>query len=73
MLFTNSYYSDSAAGKEPPKPKPRQRTLGMSLQATEKITDDAGSLDLSQAQTSSVSIPLSTDTFTNTTVRIFSI
>lgn len=41
----------------------------MSVQATEKTYGDAGSLDLSQAQTSSVSIPLS-DTFSDATVRI---
>lgn len=42
----------------------------MSLQATEKTNDDAESLDLSQAQTSSVSIPLSSETFSDATVRI---
>lgn len=42
----------------------------MSLKAAEKTNDDAESLDLSQAQTSSVSIPLSTDTSSDATVKI---
>lgn len=65
-------YSDSAAEREPPRPKPRQRTLGMSLQATGKMPDDAQSQDLSRPQTSSASIPLSTDTSSNSVVRSFS-
>lgn len=40
----------------------------MSLQAA--VNDDAESLDLSQAQTSSVSIPLSTDKSSDATVRM---
>lgn len=42
----------------------------MSLQAAEKTNDDAESLDQSLAQTSSVSIPLSTDASSDATVRI---
>ncbi|XP_045904071.1 microtubule-associated protein 9 isoform X1 [Micropterus dolomieu] len=57
--------ADSAMEREPPRPKPRQRTLGLSLHATEKIAEDAESQDLSRPQTSSASIPLSTDTSTN--------
>lgn len=73
MLFTNCYYSDSAAEKEPPRPKPRQRTLAMRLQATEKMAEDAESQDLSRPQTtSSASIPLSTDTSSTIAVRSFS-
>ncbi|XP_073330677.1 microtubule-associated protein 9 [Pagrus major] len=54
--------ADSATEREPPRPKPRQRTLGLSLHHTEKIAEDAESQDLSRPHTSSVSIPLSTDT-----------
>ncbi|XP_044047075.1 microtubule-associated protein 9 isoform X2 [Siniperca chuatsi] len=57
--------ADSATEREPPRPKPRQRTLGLSLHATEKIAEDAESQDLSRPQTSSASIPLSTDTSSN--------
>ncbi|XP_041641163.1 microtubule-associated protein 9 [Cheilinus undulatus] len=58
--------SDNAAEREPPKPKPRQRTFGLSLQATEKTAEDAESQDISRPQTSSASILLSTGTDTNT-------
>ncbi|XP_037620553.1 microtubule-associated protein 9 [Sebastes umbrosus] len=51
--------------REPPKPKPRQRTLGLNLHVTEKIAEDAESHDLSRPQTSSASIPLSSDTSSN--------
>ncbi|KAM8773745.1 microtubule-associated protein 9 isoform 2-T2 [Acanthopagrus schlegelii] len=57
--------ADSATEREPPRPKPRQRTLGLSLHAAEKIAEDAESQDLSRPHTSSVSIPLSTDTSSN--------
>lgn len=67
MLLTNCYYSDDAAEREPPRPKPRQRTLGLS--ATEKIDEDAESQDLSRPQTSSASIPVSFDRSSNVTVR----
>lgn len=69
MLLTNSYYSDSATEREPPRPKPRQRTLGLSLHATEKIAEDAESQDVSRPQTSSTSIPISTGTSSNIAVR----
>ncbi|KAI3353212.1 hypothetical protein L3Q82_019769 [Scortum barcoo] len=64
--------AESLAEREPPRPKPRQRTLGLSLQATEKIAGDADSQDLSRPQTSSASIPLSTDMSSNITVRSLS-
>uniref|UniRef100_A0A8D0A2G5 Microtubule-associated protein 9 n=1 Tax=Sander lucioperca TaxID=283035 RepID=A0A8D0A2G5_SANLU len=54
---------------EPPRPKPRQRTLGLSHHAAEKIAEDAESQDLSRPQTSSASIPLSTDMSSNIAVR----
>lgn len=66
---TNCYDSDSATEREPPRPKPRQRTLGLSLPTTENIAEDAESQDLSRPQTSSASIPLSTDTSSNIAVR----
>lgn len=69
MIFTNCHYLDSTAEKEPPRPKPRQRTLGMRVQATEKMAEDAESQDISRPQTSSVSIPLFSDTSSNTAVR----
>ncbi|KAM9363415.1 LOW QUALITY PROTEIN: microtubule-associated protein 9 [Symphorus nematophorus] len=58
-----------AAEREPPRPKPRQRTLGLTLYTAEKIAEDAESQDLSRPQTSSASIPLSTDMSSNITVR----
>lgn len=70
IIYTCCRSLDSGAAKEPPKPKPRLRTLAMSLQAAEKTNDDAESLELSQAQTSSVSIPLSTDASSDAAVRI---
>ncbi|XP_059184341.1 microtubule-associated protein 9 [Centropristis striata] len=57
--------SSADAEREPPRPKPRQRTLGLSLQTAEKIAEDAESQDLSRPQTSSASIPLSTGTSSN--------
>ncbi|XP_030280810.1 microtubule-associated protein 9 isoform X2 [Sparus aurata] len=65
ILLSHCYYSDSATEREPPRPKPRQRTLGLSLHAAEKIAEDAESQDLSRPHTSSVSIPLSTDSSSN--------
>lgn len=69
ILLSHCYYSDSATEREPPRPKPRQRTLGLSLHAAEKIAEDAESQDLSRPHTSSVSIPLSTDSSSNIAVR----
>ncbi|CAJ1052130.1 microtubule-associated protein 9-like [Xyrichtys novacula] len=54
--------ADSTTEREPPRPKPRQRTLGLNVQVTEKIAEDAEPEALSGAQTSSASIPVSTDT-----------
>ncbi|KAM7394237.1 hypothetical protein PAMP_021050 [Pampus punctatissimus] len=59
--------ADSVNEREPPRPKPRQRTLGLSVNATEKIAEDTESQDISRPQTSSTSIPLSTDTSSNIT------
>nr|XP_012778206.1 microtubule-associated protein 9 [Maylandia zebra] len=52
--------ADSVSEREPPRPKPRQRTLRLSFHTSEKPAEDFQ--DLSRPQTSSVSIPLSTDT-----------
>ncbi|XP_034384734.1 microtubule-associated protein 9 [Cyclopterus lumpus] len=51
--------------REPPRPKPRQRTLGLSLRAAERTAEDAASPDLSRPRTSSASIPLSSDASSN--------
>ncbi|XP_062281789.1 microtubule-associated protein 9 [Scomber scombrus] len=59
--------ADSVNEREPPRPKPRQRNLGLSFQTPEKIAEDAESQDTSRPQTSSASIPLSTDTSSNIT------
>uniref|UniRef100_A0A3B5B275 Microtubule-associated protein 9 n=1 Tax=Stegastes partitus TaxID=144197 RepID=A0A3B5B275_9TELE len=53
----------------PPRPKPRQRTLGLSVHATQKLTEETTSQDLSRPQTSSASIPLSSDTSSNIAIR----
>uniref|UniRef100_UPI003AAF0D71 microtubule-associated protein 9 n=1 Tax=Centroberyx gerrardi TaxID=166262 RepID=UPI003AAF0D71 len=59
--------SDSDIKSEPPRPKPRQRTTGLKFQAMEEHAEDTGSQDLSRPPTSSVSIPLSTDTASSIT------
>ncbi|XP_071361420.1 microtubule-associated protein 9 [Trachinotus anak] len=64
--------ADSATEREPPRPKPRQRTLGLSLHAAEKLAEETESQDLSRPQTSSASIPLSADTSSNTAMRSYS-
>lgn len=64
------HYSDSVSEREPPRPKPRQRTLRLSFHTSEKPAEDFQ--DLSRPQTSSVSIPLSTDTSGTIAVRICS-
>uniref|UniRef100_A0A8D3BM99 Microtubule-associated protein 9 n=1 Tax=Scophthalmus maximus TaxID=52904 RepID=A0A8D3BM99_SCOMX len=60
---------DIATEREPPKPKPRQRTLVLSSQVAQKLPEEMESQDLSRPQTSSASIPLSTDASSNTAVR----
>lgn len=71
MVFIKCYYSDTVAEKEPPKPKPRQRTFGKRLQTVEKKEEDAESQDFSRPQTSSTSIPFYTDTSSDSAVRNF--
>ncbi|XP_029290683.1 microtubule-associated protein 9 [Cottoperca gobio] len=61
------HVSSADTQREPPRPKPRQRTLGLSLHAAEKVAEHVESQDLSRPQTSSASIPLSADTFSNST------
>ncbi|CAG5939445.1 unnamed protein product [Menidia menidia] len=58
---------DSVTDREPPKPKPRQRTLGLKANVTEKPAEEVGSQDISRPQTSSASIPLSTATSSSIT------
>ncbi|KAM4585445.1 microtubule-associated protein 9 isoform 1-T2 [Odontesthes bonariensis] len=53
---------DSVAETEPPRPKPRQRTLGLKANVTEKPAEETASQDVSRPQTTSASIPLSTAT-----------
>ncbi|KAA8594840.1 hypothetical protein FQN60_011975 [Etheostoma spectabile] len=59
------HVSSADTEREPPRPKPRQRTLGLSHHAAKKIAEDTESQDLSRPQTSSASIPLSTDMSSN--------
>ncbi|KAM3864823.1 microtubule-associated protein 9 [Diretmus argenteus] len=56
--------TDSVIEREPPIPKPRQRTFGLNFHTTEEPSENTGSQDLSRPPTSSVSIPLSKDTAT---------
>ncbi|XP_029361336.1 microtubule-associated protein 9 isoform X2 [Echeneis naucrates] len=58
-----------AAEREPPRPKPRQRTLGLSLHTAEKPAEETESQDVSRPQTSSTSIPLSTDASSSTAMK----
>ncbi|KAM9314515.1 microtubule-associated protein 9 [Pholidichthys leucotaenia] len=53
--------TDSLTEREPPRPKPRQRTLRLNYHITEKQGEETESQNLSRPQTSSTSIPLSTD------------
>ncbi|XP_034441572.1 microtubule-associated protein 9 [Hippoglossus hippoglossus] len=61
--------ADIPTEREPPKPKPRQRTLGLLSHAVEKTPEESESQDLSRPQTSSASIPLSSGASSNTAVR----
>ncbi|XP_024145954.1 microtubule-associated protein 9 isoform X2 [Oryzias melastigma] len=54
--------ADHIKDKEPPKPKPRQRTFGLRSHVTEKPPEETASQDPSGPQTSSTSIPLSANT-----------
>ncbi|KAM4603423.1 microtubule-associated protein 9 isoform 2-T2 [Polymixia lowei] len=60
------FSTDSVSEREPPRPKPRQRTIGLHFHTMEEHAEDSGS-PLSRPTTSSVSIPLSTDTASNIT------
>uniref|UniRef100_A0A665WH80 Microtubule-associated protein 9 n=1 Tax=Echeneis naucrates TaxID=173247 RepID=A0A665WH80_ECHNA len=62
-------HSEGAAEREPPRPKPRQRTLGLSLHTAEKPAEETESQDVSRPQTSSTSIPLSTDASSSTAMK----
>nr|XP_020457756.1 microtubule-associated protein 9 isoform X2 [Monopterus albus] len=64
--LSTSDLKDGASDGEPPRPKPRQRTLGLSPHAAEKLPEESQSQDLSRTQPSE-SIPLSSDTFSSIT------
>lgn len=72
MCIYISYYYSNVTEKEPPRPKPRQRTLGLSLHTTEKLPEEAESQDFSRTQTSSASLHVSTDTSSNIAVMSYS-
>ncbi|XP_026159405.1 microtubule-associated protein 9 isoform X2 [Mastacembelus armatus] len=57
--------ADNATESGPPRPKPRQRTLGLSLQEAENLPEETESQDLSRPQTTSASIPVSINTSSN--------
>ncbi|XP_038128757.1 microtubule-associated protein 9 [Cyprinodon tularosa] len=58
----NTVSADSVTEKEPPKPKPRQRTLGLKPNISQnKAEEESGTQDFSRSQTSSMSILFSTD------------
>ncbi|XP_069385513.1 microtubule-associated protein 9 [Paralichthys olivaceus] len=61
--------ADIATEREPPRPKPRQRTLGLSSHAVEKMPEETDSQDMSRPQTSSASIPFSSDASSSTAGR----
>ncbi|XP_047220774.1 microtubule-associated protein 9 isoform X1 [Girardinichthys multiradiatus] len=64
--LNNTVAADSIPEREPPRPKPRQRTLGLKSQVSQKkAEEESASRDFSRPQTSSVSIPLSTDASSN--------
>ncbi|MEQ2163221.1 hypothetical protein GOODEAATRI_027952 [Goodea atripinnis] len=68
--LNNTVAADIIPEREPPRPKPRQRTLGLKSQVSQKkAEEESASQDFSRPQTSSVSIPLSTDASSNITVR----
>ncbi|XP_028307628.1 microtubule-associated protein 9-like isoform X2 [Gouania willdenowi] len=52
----------------PPKPKPRQRTLGLISQTIQKPAEESVAQDVSRPHTSSTSIHLSSDTSSNVAV-----
>ncbi|XP_061586096.1 microtubule-associated protein 9 [Cololabis saira] len=62
---TRNSVIDNVTERDPPKPKPRQRTFGLKFHPPEKPSEETASQDLSRQQTSSASIPLSTDTSSN--------
>ncbi|XP_047434708.1 microtubule-associated protein 9 [Mugil cephalus] len=64
--------SGSVTETEPPRPKPRQRTLGLSFPAAERPAEETEPQDLSRPQTSSASIPLSANTSSSTAERSYS-
>ncbi|MEQ2261597.1 hypothetical protein XENORESO_012593 [Xenotaenia resolanae] len=62
--LNNTVAADSIPEREPPRPKPRQRTLGLKSQVSQKkAEEESASQDFRIS--SSVSIPLSTDASSN--------
>uniref|UniRef100_A0A1A8GNI6 Microtubule-associated protein 9 n=1 Tax=Nothobranchius korthausae TaxID=1143690 RepID=A0A1A8GNI6_9TELE len=60
--FNNNISAECVAEREPPKPKPRQRTFGLNSHTSEKPVEETESQDPTRPQTSSVSVLCSTDT-----------
>uniref|UniRef100_A0A1A7WQ62 Microtubule-associated protein 9 n=1 Tax=Iconisemion striatum TaxID=60296 RepID=A0A1A7WQ62_9TELE len=65
--FNNIISAERVAEREPPKPKPRQRTFGLKSHILEKPVEETESQDPNRPQTSSVSVLFSTDTSSNIT------
>ncbi|XP_037530885.1 microtubule-associated protein 9 [Nematolebias whitei] len=62
---TSLLNNTSSAEREPPKPKPRQRTLGLKPRVTERTAEETAPPDLNGPLASSVSAPLS-DAYSST-------
>ncbi|KAF7213018.1 microtubule-associated protein 9 isoform X1 [Nothobranchius furzeri] len=60
--FNNNISAECVAEREPPKPKPRQRTFGLNSHTSEKPVEETETQDPNRPQTSSVSVLCSTDT-----------
>uniref|UniRef100_A0A8C6L8P2 Microtubule-associated protein 9 n=1 Tax=Nothobranchius furzeri TaxID=105023 RepID=A0A8C6L8P2_NOTFU len=60
---------ECVAEREPPKPKPRQRTFGLNSHTSEKPVEETETQDPNRPQTSSVSVLCSTDTSSHNNVR----
>ncbi|XP_013868701.1 microtubule-associated protein 9 [Austrofundulus limnaeus] len=62
---TSPLHNTTSAEREPPRPKPRQRTLRLKPCVTEMPAEETASQDLNWPQMSSASAPLPTDTSSN--------
>ncbi|KAM4751453.1 microtubule-associated protein 9 [Anableps anableps] len=64
--LSSTVSTDSVPEMEPPRPKPRQRTLGLKSRISQKkVEEESEFQDFSRPQTSSMSIPFSTDASSN--------